>query len=557
MLKFMRWTVWKLVLLVLLPAGVAAQNFVYTNNYLAAGNSISAFSVDDVSLCAPGTTTLPCQISGSPFLTGGRGTASAAYSPNRIVVVNDFLFASNSGSNTVSAFTIDPSTGFLTPVAGSPFATNGIDASPSGISLAATPHGTYLYAGSTGFDLNFNLGTITVFSINQTTGALTMVPISRDFTNPFPAGGPMSSMKVTPDGKFLAVALSQSNEVAMFSIQSGGTLMTVSGSPFGANVGDIGTHIAGIDINCASDQLFAGRNGPEIDVFDIATTGTLSEPDGPFSTLDPVTGTGPSSNQVVVLSHPDDSMLFSSDQINSVTAFGVPGGSLTVPGTTVSAGADAISPGGLTVSQNGAFLYAADTAIFELGFGGISTFDLVTSPPISSIPPIASTELISQLHSLAAYPANACPPPPPPSTSLTATLQISDGPPPAFNLDATLALDSSLVVDPLTQPVTIQIGDFTLTLPAGSFKAFRDGRNAGTYLFQGVLERTTLKVQITPLGPNESGQNQFQIHAFDKHIDLAGLDVPIKVTVGIGGNSASADVTASFDNSLRGNWRDF
>jgi hypothetical protein len=135
-------------------------------------------------------------------------------------------------------------------------------------------------------------------------------------------------------------------------------------------------------------------------------------------------------------------------------------------------------------------------------------------------------------------------------------LQISGGPPPAFDLDATLALDSSLVVDPLTQPVTIKVGDFMLTLPTGSFKTFRHGRNAGTYLFQGVVESTTLKVQITPLPPNQAGQNQFEIHAFDKQVDLPGLDNPVTVMVGIGDNSASADVTASFPSSLRGNWRD-
>jgi Lactonase, 7-bladed beta-propeller len=544
MLKFTRWVVWNLLLLVVFSVSMTAQNFVYANNDQTTANSISAFSVNLNGALS--------EITGSPFATGGAGRVAGAglYSSNRIIVVkgspNDFLYASNAASNSVSAFTIDSGTGALTSVAGSPFATNAIDdPSYSGISLAATPDGKFLYAGSTGFD-GQSFGSITIFSINTSTGSLAMVGAA-----PVSSGGPMTSMKVSPNGKFLAVALSQSNEVAMFSIQSDGTLMTVSGSPFGANAGDIGTHIAGIDINCASDQLFAGRNGQDIDVFDIASTGALVEPTGsPFST-------SVSSNQVVVLSHPDDGTLFSSDQVNNVTAFAVSGGSLTVPGTTVSAGADAISPGGLTVSQNGALLYAADTAISGLGFGGISTFDLVTSPPISSIPPIASTGLTSQLYSLAAYPANACPPPPPPSTSLAATLQISDGPPPAFGLDATLALDSSLVVDPLTQPVTIQIGDFTLNLPAGSFKTFRHGKNAGTYLFQGVVERTTLKVQITPLGPNQSGQDQFQIHALDKHIDLAGLDDPVTVTVGIGDNSASADVTASFDNSLRGNWRDF
>jgi len=96
--------------------------------------------------------------------------------------------------------------------------------------------------------------------------------------------------------------------------------------------------------------------------------------------------------------------------------------------------------------------------------------------------------------------------------------------------------------------VTIQVGSFSITLPAGSFKAFRNGTNSGIYLYQGVVNSTTLKVQITPLG-----QNQFQISAYDKQIDLTGLFNPVTVTVGIGGNSASALVTANMSSPLGGN----
>jgi Lactonase, 7-bladed beta-propeller len=539
MLKYIGWSVLGFVLLALFPGGLAGQNFVYTNNGLYSGdnngNSVSAFSVD-----ASGTLGELTGF-GSPFPTGGDGIygfpfSFSLYSANRIIVVNDFLYASNAASNTVSAFTIDPGTGALTAVAGSPFPTNAIDdAGHSGISLAAKPDGKFLYAGSTGFD-GQSFGSITIFSRNTTTGGLAMVG-----AGPVSSGGPVYSLKVTPDDKFLVAALAQTSQIAVFAIQSDGTLQAVANSPFALTSGSA----TGVDINCAGNLLFAGGPTENIYAFNLASDGQLTAVTGsPFAT-------GITSNQVVVLSHPDDNTLFSSDQLNNVTAFPVSGGSLTVPGATSSAGADAISPGGLTVSQDGAFLYAADTAISGPGFGGISTFDLVTSPPISFIPPIASTGLISQLHSLAAYPPNVCPPPPPPSTNLAATLQISDGPPPAFALDATLALDSSLSVDPMTQPVTIQLGDFSLTLPAGSFKTFRHGRNTGTYLFQGVIGRTTLKVQIVPLDGNE-----FQISAYGKHDDLSGLSSPVNVTVGIGGNSASTNVTPVVV-KLRGNWRDF
>jgi 6-phosphogluconolactonase (cycloisomerase 2 family) len=532
MLKFTRWTVWNLVLLVFFPASLAAQNFVYANNDQAVANSISAFSVDANGVLS--------EISGSPFATGGVGRGSGLYSPNRIIVVNNFLYASNAVSNSVSAFTIDTGTGVLTAVAGSPFPTNAIDdAGHSGISLGATPDGKFLYAGSTGFDLLFNFGPITIFSIDST-GALSITGSSAA------VGGPIYSMKVSPDGRFLVAAFSpfqtSQSQIAVFAIQSDGSLQSVSNSPFTLSSASA-TAATGVDIDCAGNLLYAGGSTENIYAFSVSSGGQLAAVTGsPFATGLPTT-------QVVALST-DDGTVFTSNPVdNTVVAFPAGSdGSLTLPGTIVGAGTDAISPGGLSVSQDGTFLYAADTAVTG-GFGGISTFTLGGAMQIT-FASLTSTGVISQLHSVAAYPAKACSAPPS-STGLTADLQISTIPPPGFDLKATLSLDSSLMADPLTQPVTIQLGDFSLTLPAGSFKYFRNGVNKGTYLFQGVIGRTTLKVQIVPLAGNE-----FQISAYGKHVDVSSLSSPVIVTVGIGDNSASTSVTPVVV-KLRGNWRDF
>ena len=527
MLKFMRWSAWNLVLVVLFPAAVAAQNFVYTNNDQAAANSISVFSAD--------TNGVLSEIAGSPFPTGGAGRGFGLYSPNRIIVVNNLLYASNAASNSVSAFTINTGTGVLTAVAGSPFPTSVVDdIGHSGISLAVTPDGEFLYAGSTGFDGQF-FGSITIFSINTSTGALTMVGSA-----PVSSGGPVYSMKVTPDGKFLAAALAQTSQIAVFAIQSDGTLQAVTNSPFTLS-SDPAT---GVDINCDSNLLFAGSATENIYAFNISSDGQLTPVTGsPFAT-------GLSSTQVVALSTDDSTLYTSNAADNTVVAFPAGSdGSLTLPGTVEGAGPDAISPGGLSVSQDGTLLYAADTAISGLGVGGISTFTLGGAMQIS-FASLTPTGVSSQLHSVAAYPPKVCSSPPP-SAGLAADLQISSSPPPGFDLNATLSLDGSLGADPMTQPVTIQLGDFSLNLPAGSFRYFQNGVNEGTYLFQGVIRRTTLKVQIVPLAGNE-----FQISAYGKHVDVSSFSSPVTVTVGIGGNSASTSVTPTAA-ELRGNWRDF
>ncbi|HEX5412657.1 MAG TPA: beta-propeller fold lactonase family protein [Terriglobia bacterium] len=508
MLKCMRSSVWIFVLLMVFSISLSAQNFLYTNNDLVSANSVSAYSVDTNGALSP--------VPGSPFATNGAGTGGNLYSSNRIIVVKGFLYASNSGSNTVSAFAIDPSTGVLTLVSGSPFPTGAFnDSTVSGISLAATPDGKYFYVGSTGFDLNFNFGPITIFSINAS-GALTPTGSSVS------VGGPIYSMKVSPDGKFLAVALNQTARIAVFAIQSDGSLQPVTNSPFALASGSA----TGVDINCASNLLYAGGPSGNVYAFNIASDGQLTAvTNSPFDT-------GHASNQVVALST-DDKTLFASNQgDDTVTAFEVgSSGGLTVPGISVNAaGIDGTNtlPGGLAVSEDGTLLFVADKV------GEVSSFVLGGSSPLI-FGAINSTVAGSQLQSVAAYPAKACSPGP--SSSLAASLQIFAGPPPGADLEATLSLVPSLVVDPLTQAVEFQIGSFSLSLPAGSFKWYQNGKNSGMYVFQGTVASTNLKVQIAPLG-----QNQFAISAVGKQVDLSGLSSPITVTVGIGGNSASTSV---------------
>ena len=57
-------------------------------------------------------------------------------------------------------------------------------------------------------------GDISVFAVNQITGALTVVPGS-----PFAAGNGPRSVAYSPDGLFLAVANQDSNNVSVFGVE--------------------------------------------------------------------------------------------------------------------------------------------------------------------------------------------------------------------------------------------------------------------------------------------------------------------------------------------------
>jgi 6-phosphogluconolactonase (cycloisomerase 2 family) len=375
-------------------AGLSAQtNFVYTNNDIPGGNSVSAFAVS----ANGGLAELP----NSPFATGGGGTGGGKFATSRIVVSGGkYLYASNGGTANISAFAIDPSLGGLTSAPGSPFSA-GTTAAFGDISLAASPDGKFLFAGLV------SNNTVVSFTVNAD-GSL-----SQAATINVPAAP--DGMKATPDGHYLAVALPAYigfGAVAMFSIAPDGTLSMINNMPF------IGSgFVAGVDVNCASSQLFGGvitQNTTLVDAYDINSGGTLSRlPGSPFSP-----GVGTDSN--VVLLTPNDLLLFVSNQFsNSITAFSVdPTGALTLAGgSPFSLSSQGANPAGIGTDQGGAFLYVASNPnliqVLSIATGGQLT--PVTGSPFSTNQP-------GMLMSLAAFPAKTCggsiqPPPPPPVVS--------------------------------------------------------------------------------------------------------------------------------------------
>jgi Lactonase, 7-bladed beta-propeller len=90
-----------------------------------------------------------------------------------------FVYVANFNSNNVSGYTIDPSTGALTAIVGSPF--------PAGVpphSVAVDPSGKFAYVANEG-------GNVSGYTIDPRTGALTAIAGS-----PFPAGSDPFSVVV-------------------------------------------------------------------------------------------------------------------------------------------------------------------------------------------------------------------------------------------------------------------------------------------------------------------------------------------------------------------------
>ena len=364
--------------LIFFAADLYAQNFVYTDNNNFGPNTVTAFSVAANGALTP--------VAGSPFATGGTGTDRGFFASNRArtCVVGSRLYITNEGSDNVSGFNINPTTGALTPVPGSPFATGGAS-SGIGISLDCTRDGHFLIAASSGSS------NITVFSI-AADGSLTPVAGS-----PFPAGGEPDGIRVSPAGPFLAVALADVDRVAMFSIAANGALTPVPGSPFASPATGI---VTGIEINCAGTILFAaqaGGPGTAVDVFSIGANGALTLIQSFYNMA-----LGSNSN-VAVLS-PNQQFLFVSNQAsNTITVFNVaPNGMLSPLAGSPFADPGGASPQQLATDQAGTFLYANNEN------GVVSVFSIAANGALSSVAGSPFAAGSGQRPGIAAFPPASC-----------------------------------------------------------------------------------------------------------------------------------------------------
>ena len=200
----------------------------------------------------------------------GAGSIDKAAVTNVLVSCSQtgrFAYVANTISNTISAFTIDASSGNLAVMAGAPFADSGTQP----VALALDPNGAFLFAVNTGsnsitsYAVDPNLGTLTLVGFGAATGSapvgIAIDPLGRYAYVANSADNTVScyslasgqftaltvpsvavaaqprSLSVDPDGNFVYVA-SAAGSVAVFAINAQtGVLTPVSGSPFGAGSG--------------------------------------------------------------------------------------------------------------------------------------------------------------------------------------------------------------------------------------------------------------------------------------------------------------------------------
>jgi 6-phosphogluconolactonase (cycloisomerase 2 family) len=173
-------------------------------------NNVSGFAVN-------ASTGVLTSVPGSPFATGA-APLGLAVDPS-----GKFVFVANQSSNNVSVFAINAANGALTPVAGSPF--SGV-ATPFGVTV--DPSAAFLFVSS--FDGGTGAGnTVTTFSIDPSTGALSLADPALATSSP---AGFTAPIGMVSDGKFLFVGNHMAESVVTFGINgTSGALTPTSPLP--------------------------------------------------------------------------------------------------------------------------------------------------------------------------------------------------------------------------------------------------------------------------------------------------------------------------------------
>jgi 6-phosphogluconolactonase len=168
-----------------------------------------------------------------------------------------FVYLTEENAPTVSGYAVDPNTGALTPVPGSPFGVGGLE----GEALAIDPSGNFLYV-STG-------GQISEFRVDLSTGALTSIPGPSIIDS-------VQQLAVSPAGSFLYAARSGVGISGYTIDPTSGSLSLIPGSPWGA-IAVPDTYTATVTVDCNGKFVYAANSTGSLLAYAIdSQTGALT-----------------------------------------------------------------------------------------------------------------------------------------------------------------------------------------------------------------------------------------------------------------------------------------
>jgi YVTN family beta-propeller protein len=177
--------------------------------------------------------------------------------------------------------------------------------------------------------------------------------------------------------------------------------------------------------------------------------------------------------------------------------------------------------GGVAVTPDGKHVYVG-------GYENVRVIDTATNSIVASVP-VGGSQI-----------AIVPPPPGVPFLSFSAQAAIRFGNTPNhddFDLRCRLTLrgTESKGVNPPPNPITVQVGTFTVTIPPRSFTK----RGADSFTYMGVIGGVRLHARIRP-----AGALRYIVEVLGRGANLAGSKNPIQVSLIIGNDSGTTSVSA-------------
>jgi 6-phosphogluconolactonase (cycloisomerase 2 family) len=301
-------------------------------------------------------------IAGTGALGSSTSTAGPSATLGMAALNNQFLYVSNpnlniGGTSSINAWTINASSGVLTPVAGSPFSLGPLSLATG---LATDSAAQVLYVADAG-----HIGALKADS----NGALTAVSGS-----PFPAGTSLY-LTVDPQNRFLfASDDTPPGNVLAFTINGSGALTAVPGSPFPTTTNTTGNTTPGqIVVDASGSFVYVSLTATgQVAAFSItASSGALTPVTGsPFAAGSQPLALAAFSNFLYVSNAGDGTL--SGYRINSTTGALSP----------LSGSPFAIRGAALTVDPLGPFLYTS---------GASAIFAFTINPQTGALAPLPGT----------------------------------------------------------------------------------------------------------------------------------------------------------------------
>jgi YVTN family beta-propeller protein len=341
---------------------------------------VSAYAVDS----ATGALT---QVPGSPFAAGEIPVAAVAR--------KSFLYVGNSYDKTISQYSINATTGVLTPIA-QPFSTGnsgplGLTVSPDEPLLYVADHDTdqVIVLGFTETGLLFNESSMYTrgsplsialasgdspisyspkfvyecnassddiwgYQVTAATGSLETLGGS-----PFAAGSSPQSVISDLNGSFVFAANPGSNNVSAFAISQTGALVPAPGSPYSA-----GTQPSSVAVDNGAHYVYVTNAvSNTISGYSVSPNGALAPvPGSPFAD----SGTGP---QALFIDPRGKFVYVANGQSNTISVFEIDPGTGTLQ-SVASVGAGSL-PLAVTVERDGKYLYALNQSSQNISAFGI------------------------------------------------------------------------------------------------------------------------------------------------------------------------------------------